>query len=48
MKGDSQIKSGTADTVNAASVTYSVGNTASKTNGQVRITAIEVVYQANN
>lgn len=48
MKGATQIKSDTVDTVNATSVTYSVGNTsASTTNGQVRITAIEVVYQAN-
>ena len=31
-------------TINAASVTFGVGNTGSATNGQVRITAIEVVY----
>ena len=30
--------------VNANSITFSVGNTGTKTNGQVRITAIEVVY----
>ena len=30
--------------VNASSVTFGVGNTGSATNGQVRITAIEVVY----
>ena len=46
-KGDTQIKSGTTDTVNATSVTYSVGNSGSATNGQVRVTAIEVVYQKN-
>ena len=32
-------------TVDAASITFGVGNTSTKTNGQVRITAIEVVYQ---
>lgn len=46
-KGDTQIKTGTTDTVNATSVTYSVGNSGSATNGQVRVTAIEVVYQKN-
>lgn len=39
-----QIKSGTDYEVNAASATYYVGNTSTKTNGQARITAIEVVY----
>ena len=47
MKGTSKINSGTIDTVNTSTVTYSVGNTGSATNGQVRITAIEVVYKAN-
>lgn len=46
-KGDTQIKTGTTDTVNDTSVTYSVGNSGSATNGQVRVTAIEVVYQKN-
>lgn len=46
-KGDTQIITGTTDTVNATSVTYSVGNSGSATNGQVRVTAIEVVYQKN-
>lgn len=41
----SNITSGAAVTVNAASVTFGVGNTSSTvTNGQVRVTAIEVVY----
>lgn len=39
-----QIISGTGYEVNAASATYYVGNTSTKTNGQARITAIEVVY----
>lgn len=43
----SNITSGTEVTVNAASITFGVGNTGSATNGQVRVTAIEVVYQAN-
>lgn len=43
--GSSQIKTATQYNVNASSVTYSVGNTGSATNGQVRVTAIEVVYQ---
>ena len=32
--------------VNASSITFGVGNTGSATNGQVRITAIEVVYSS--
>lgn len=44
---DSNITSGTEVTVNAASITFGVGNTSSANNGQVRVTAIEVVYQAN-
>lgn len=46
-KGDNQISSNTVDAVNASSVTYNVGNTGDKTNGQVRITQVEVVYCAN-
>ncbi len=43
----SDITSGTAVTVDAASATFGVGNTkADVTNGQVKITAIEVVYTA--
>ena len=38
------IASGTVVEVNASSVTFSVGNTGSATNGQAQITAIEVVY----
>ncbi len=40
----SNVVSGTVCDVNAASVTFGVGNTGSATNGQVRITAIEVTY----
>ena len=43
-----QIESDTVVEVNANSMTFSVGNTGTATNGQVRITAIEVVYEANN
>lgn len=44
----SNITSGTEVTVNAASISFGVGNnTETVTNGQVRVTAIEVVYQAN-
>ena len=42
------IASGTVVTVNASSITFSVGNTGSATNGQARITAIEVVYAGGN
>ncbi|MBR5120091.1 MAG: hypothetical protein IKV02_03755, partial [Clostridia bacterium] len=38
------VESATLVEVNANSVTFSVGNTGTATNGQVRITAIEVVY----
>ena len=41
------VASGTVVDVNAASITFGVGNTGSVTNGQVRVTAIEVVYQAD-
>ena len=40
----SNIDSGAVVDVNAASVTFGVGNTGSANNGQVRITAIEVIY----
>ena len=40
----SNVTSGTTVTVNANSVTFGVGNSGTKTNGQVKITAIEVVY----
>ncbi|MBO5907038.1 MAG: hypothetical protein J6Q85_02665, partial [Clostridia bacterium] len=38
------IESDTVVSVNAESITFSVGNTGTATNGQVRITAIEVIY----
>lgn len=44
---DSNIATGTVVEVNASSIQFGVGNTGSATNGQVRITAIEVVYQAD-
>ena len=40
----SQVKTGTVVTVNAESATFNAGNTGTATNGQVRFTAIEVVY----
>ncbi len=40
----SNITSGTVVTVNATTTTFGVGNTGSATNGQARITAIEVIY----
>lgn len=43
----SNLSSGTVVTLNAASAVFGVGNTGTATNGQVRVTAIEVVYQAN-
>ena len=45
LNGDAQIESDAVIEVNANSITLGVGNTdASVTNGQVRITAIEVIY----
>ena len=41
----SNITSGKAVDVNASSIEFAVGNTGSATNGQVKVTAIEVVYQ---
>lgn len=43
----SNITSGTEVSVNAASIAFGVGNTGSATNGQVKVTEIEVVYQKN-
>ena len=40
----SYVTSGTVKDVNASSITFSVGNTNSATNGQVKVTAMEVVY----
>lgn len=39
------VASGTVVTVNANTVTFSVGNTGTATNGQAQITEIEVVYE---
>ena len=44
LNNGSQMKSNTAVAASGASVTYTVGNSGSATNGQVRITAIEVSY----
>lgn len=44
IQGETQIASDTVVNVNAKSVTFSVGNTGTATNGQIRVTAIEVVY----
>ena len=43
--GTEQIASDAVVTVNAESVTFSVANTGDKTNGQVQITAIEVIFE---
>lgn len=43
----SNVNSDTVVPVNASSISFGVGNTGTVTNGQVRVTAIEVVYQAN-
>ena len=42
--GETQVASETVVTVNANSVTFSVGNTGTKTNGQAQITGIEIIY----
>ena len=43
--GDTQVKSNDVVTVNGGSITLTVGNTTSGiTNGQIKVTAIEVVY----
>ena len=44
--GTTQVKTGTLIDVNAASIVLGVGNTGTAINGQVKITAIEVVYAA--
>ena len=44
--GETQVASGTAVTVNAASKEFTVGNSGAATNGQVKITKIEVSYEA--
>ena len=42
--GENQMTSGTAVSASGSSVTYTVGNSSSATNGQIRITAVEVKY----
>ena len=42
-----QVASDAKQTVSGSSVTYTVGNTGTADNGQVRVTAIEVVYTGN-
>ena len=44
---NSQTATGTVVNVNANSIVFGVGNTGTNTKGQVRVTAIEVVYQKN-
>lgn len=44
--GTTQVKTGTLIDVSAASIVLGVGNTGTAKNGQVKITAIEVVYAA--
>ncbi|MBQ7830846.1 MAG: hypothetical protein IJ393_02085, partial [Clostridia bacterium] len=43
-QGETQVESDTVVTVNGTSVTFSVANTGDATNGQAKITAIEIVY----
>ena len=43
VQGETQIESDAVVTVNAASITFSVGNTTDVTNGNIQITAISVV-----
>lgn len=45
--GDTDIASTSVVSVNGTSKTFTVGNTGTATNGQVKITEIEVIYQAN-
>ena len=47
-QNSSNIASGTVVNVNASSIVFGVGNTGSATNGQVRITKIEVVYSGGS
>ena len=44
-QNSAKITTGTVVSVNAGSVSFGIGNTGTATNGQVRITAIEVIYQ---
>ena len=45
--GNNPVESKTKVTASGNSVTFTVGNSGDKTNGQVRITAVEVVYTGN-
>ena len=46
--GGSTVSSGSEVDVNDTSITFDIGNTGTATNGQARVTAIEVVYLAVN
>ena len=43
--GDTAISSGNTYSLSGTSKTYTVGSTTGKTNGQVKITAVEVTYE---
>ena len=43
---DANVESNSVVTVNGATITFGVGNTGDAANGQVRVTAIEVIYKA--
>ena len=45
---DANVESGAACAVNAASVTFGVGNTGTANNGQVRVTDIDIVYTSGS
>jgi len=47
LNGETQVKSGDVCSVNSSSITLMVGRTGDGTNGQVRISAVEVIYKAN-
>ena len=47
LNGTDQVASGTAVSVNGSSHEFSVGNTGTATNGQVKVTAISVTYSAD-
>lgn len=46
--GTANVTTGTVVPVNAASITFGIGNTGTATNGQVRITEIQVVYTTDS
>jgi hypothetical protein len=45
MNGTTAVSSNTVVSVNASTITLTVGNTGTKTNGQVKITTFNVIYQ---